>query len=455
MPTAPDLVSGENSLRARVSAGLRSAARRLSLGLAILLFLLGEATAGQYVCSPEDVKNAAKDVYKSVPSSCSSQAANPAFYPLTAFLIAATQTPQGEQFCETASDSKAFFEKYKEKTTDVWSWLSDDQKKKLEEVLPFIKDAGDGAADAADGLSLISCACKVAQWKEPGKLYKALGTCFADGLCQVQDFFHEISDEFASCTGPAPEPPKEVDCTKDPSNGSTFPSYTWDSDVGWVGDQGQCFEKEYVNDKGYHAEVKSVAGFHCDGDICYSDGLLKSGGSTGGNYCYCPSYMQQEGPNIGDGKTPGNCYRFLKCACPAGSSPLSETGAGKFMCVCDSTGLPVGPDGKCPKPVKCDCPEGEVVLAKDYNAGTCTCGCPKGQFKLDKTCVSPCKAAGQVMLTDGSCCAAGSATSCGYCCPHGMKVSSDGTSCENFSINDPTSPPSMSPAPFQSKPIKP
>jgi len=412
-----------------------------------LLWPLAPARGGQYTCNPDEVVDAAKAVYETVPKSCSTQASNPVFYGLTAFMIAATQTPQGKAFCDGVQDVKSAVQDFQSKLTKAkgyWDLLSDDQKEKIKALLPSVADELSGAAsEASEGLGILSCACIVAQWQAPADLYVELGTCFADGLCQTQDWLHEhVSSKFSACTGPPPEPPKQIDCRPDPHYplGNGF----WDmkADVPWVGDTGQCGDGWNIYDAtGHKVGFERDKGFVCNGSICYSNGLLKTGS---GNYCFCPPAMQQaQSPGMGE------CWRYLTCACPTGTKPLSGSGAGAYICICDSTGQPVGDDGKCPKPLTCNCSAGEVVLAKDLAAGKCTCGCPDNKIKVGSACVAAC-ASNLIMTSGGTCCSPASTTSCGTCCPVSTKPSADGSTC--VSLKAPKSPPNSTPVPL--KPIK-
>lgn len=182
----------------------------------------------------------------------------------------------------------------------------------------------------------------------------------------------------------------------------------------------------------------------CGGDYCF-DGAYLSG--QGGSYCYCPKAMQQ-GLAAADASQ-GN---FI-CACPQGTTPLGTSGGAEYTCMCPS-GVPMNADGSCPPappaqaqaPV-CQCPNNQVSSVSAGNA--CACGCAEGLTKSGDQCVAPCAQAGQIMLAGGSCCAAAQATSCGTCCPAGMRPDASGSSCVSASAVVPTRKPTTPSAPMR------
>ncbi len=389
-------------------------------------------------CSPAEIEQAAKNVYDTVPKKCAAHAKNPVFYGLTAYLIALTQAPEGKKFCAAVATAKAEGEKAKNKLLDLYGELDEEQQKGLKEKLPILSDGASTAQDALDGLALVDCACIVAQWEAPADLYVELSTCVADGVCQAQDWAHDnISPDFPSCTPAPPEAPSKIECNVDPrvKKGAFYE-----------------LEKPYV---GFNSGNSCKdPGYVCVGSLCYAKDLLVKSKSTAfvgtNTYCYCPPHMQQ----MDWFQDASGCINFLKCACPAGTKPLGATGPQAFLCVCDKTGLPPEADGSCPKPVVCNCPPGEVVLAKDDKAGTCTCGCADGQFKLGGKCVAPCGKEGNVMMADGRCCPPSSATTCGTCCPAGLKPSDDGTTCIAHSAVQTKMPEGFKQSKSTGKPIK-
>lgn len=429
----------------RVSGALRAPLRQSpckragSLLAALVALLVGALDAhSKPACSPAELEQSAKNVYKTVPKQCATHTGNPVFYALTAYLIAFTQTPIGKKFCAAAQQAKVEGDKAKNKLLDLFDMLDEEQQKALKEKAPALGEGASTAQDGLDALSLVSCACTVAQWDAPADLYVELSNCVADGVCHAQDWVHDnLSSDFATCTGPPPQPPQKVDCGVDPR----------------------------VKDGAFYALGKPYVGFNsgnsckdpgyvCLGSICYAKDLVAKSASTpfvgSNNYCYCPPHMQQM-DWFEDGS---GCINFLKCACPSGTKPLSDKGNGAYICVCDKTGLPPEDDGSCAKPVACSCPPDEVVLAKDAKKGTCTCGCAEGKFKLGDKCVAPCSKEGNAMMADGACCPPSSATTCGTCCPPSMKLSDDGTTCVAFSLNETKKPKGFPQSKSPTKPIK-
>ncbi|MEP9348816.1 hypothetical protein ABLE88_07725 [Xanthobacter sp. KR7-225] len=419
---------GRARFRGLLPAFLRRRLGPLLAALAAALVLAGPARAG---CSVDDLWSATKDTFQNAPVACSAQLGNPAFYALTAFLAAAIQTPEGKAFCSGVTGLKEDFDDDQEKLSNYWSYLPADVQTKLQADFPYFSTLSESSADANLALGTMSCACAVVTWEGPGAVAGEVGECFKEALCEMQDFAHELlPDEFPACTGPPPAPPQLVDCRLDPSRDDPNSAFEiWDYGVGVVGDVGMCNERYYAGPM----KGEFVAGFTCEGDVCFSDGLLKSGSGT---YCYCPQAMQQlNWYNLGD----GDCYRYLTCGCPAGSSAVGGAGGSGYMCTCNDTGLPVNADGTCPKPCNCDCPNNLVLISKDAKSCTCNCGCAAGQTRIGDTCVTPCADPGQLMLEGGTCCAPSQATACGTCCPLGMTPDAAGQSCVS-ALSKPTAP---------------
>lgn len=390
---------------------VRTAAWAAAACVALVLSTLRPAAANPG-CSLSDIGQAAKDTFTNIPASCAAQAADPVFYPLLGFLIGFLQTPQGTDFCNAAESVDASASDAQKQLAGYWSKLTPDQQESLMSFLPILGDLSSGASDVGGGLDVVSCACRTAQWKGPGDLAGDFGACLSDALCDAQDWFHDhvSSDIFGSCSSSPPPPPQLIDCRVDPC---AVDPHACNLDVPVAGQSVQC----YGGDPGYS----------CQGSFCFSESLFSTGQ---GNYCYCPPEMQRPDGFIQD-VYGGECVYYVRCACPDGTTPLSATGAGAYICMCPG-GLPVNADGSCPAPPpKCEpsCPAGQTTRISDPQSCTYTCDCPDGQTRVGDTCVAPCADAGEVMLAGGACCAASQATSCGTCCPPGMKPDAGGQSC--------------------------
>jgi hypothetical protein len=382
--------------------GLRIAA--VAAAALLGMTLCGRPAAANPGCSLGDIGQAVKDTYDNVPTSCAAQAADPAFYPLLGYIIALLQTPQGVAFCSAAESADA-------KASDIssaWNNLPASAKGQLG---PILGDLSSGASSIAGAIDIASCACKTAQWKGPGELAGDFGDCVSDALCAAQDWFHDhVSSDFSSCEGPPPQPPQLIDCRADPCAAGR---HSCDLNVPVAGQGVQC----YGGDPGYA----------CQGSFCFSESLFSSGQ---GNYCFCPPEMQRPDGFMYD--IDGSCEYYVRCACPDGTQPLSASGAGAYICVCPDTGLHVNADGTCPKPPPVcapSCPAGQVSHISDKASCSYSCDCPAGLTKVGDACVTPCANDSDVMLANGSCCAAAQATACGTCCPAGMTPSADGQSC--------------------------
>jgi hypothetical protein len=131
-----------------------------------------------------------------------------------------------------------------------------------------------------------------------------------------------------------------------------------------------------------------------------------------------------------------DCTNYILCACPEGSHTLSNSGAGAYVCICEESGLPPNANKECPPaPPKCEpsCPAGQLTNISDKQTCSYRCDCPDGLTKVGDKCVTPCADTSQVMLAGGACCSALQSTSCGTCCPDGMKPDAHGDSCVSTS----------------------
>ena len=243
-------------------------------------------------------------------------------------------------------------------------------------------------------------------------------------MCAAQDWLSDnVSPAFATCgSDPAP-PPQQIDCTQSPGkSGSFVGSYEWDASIpyvgsGWVGQQ---------------------VGVICNGDYCYSEDVVNNQKGNR-NFCYCPQAMQKIVSYTPFG---GDKVTFLQCGCPGGTQAAGTTDALKYICLCESTGFPVGPDGVCPKTCTCTCPNNQIPVsqgfAQPHGTCSCSCGCAVGLTQDGDHCDQPaCAGAGEVRIADGSCCAASQVNTCGVCCGAGQKPSADG-SCVSASLQGDT-----------------
>jgi hypothetical protein len=278
-----------------------------------------------------------------------------------------------------------------------------------------------GAAEELLGyLRYVACACTVAEASQGPQFTKILGDCLESGLCEAQDWLSDnVSSVFATCgSDPAP-PPQLIDCTQSPGKSGVM--YTWDPSVPFVG-------SGWVGQK---------VGVICNGDYCYSEDVI-SDQKGNRNFCYCPKAMQK----ISDPYTPPgqDTVIFLQCGCPSGTKPAGTTDALKYICLCESTGFPMGPDKACPKPCNCKCPNNQVAETQGFTQpnGTCACacGCPAGLSLDGDRCDPPaCAGASEVRIADGSCCATPQVSTCGVCCGPGLKPDANG-SCVSVSLSD-------------------
>ncbi|KJC36050.1 hypothetical protein UP09_33460 [Bradyrhizobium sp. LTSP885] len=379
-------------------------------------------------CSLSDIGQAAKDTFNNIPLSCSPQVADPAFYPVLAYVIALLQAPQGNDFCNAAEQANASASK-------VGTILKNLPGGDSPALSPVIDELNSDSAAASSALDVVVCACKTAEWKGPGALGGDFVSCVTDALCSVDDWLHDnVWSGFSDCgSDTPPTQPALINCRPDPKYQDASGYWDWDWSKPFVGNANNCDAGP-----GFGADN----GYNCQGSFCIS---ATTPGYSGGNsnYCFCPPVMQTW-DQYGDDN--GNCIGYLSCHCPDGSQALSDSGAGAYICMCPS-GSPVSADKTCPPPPpKCEpsCPAG--LLSTISNQQTCSysCDCPAGLTKVGDVCVTPCTDASQVMLAGGACCAASQSTSCGTCCPDGMKPDAHGDSCVSA-----TPPVNKIPAPAQ------
>jgi hypothetical protein len=273
------------------------------------------------------------------------------------------------------------------------------------------------AQDLADYLAYVACACVVAEASQGPQFTKILGNCLESGLCAADDWLADnISSEvFAKCSEDPPPPPKVIDCTQDPNEKIMTGFFKWNNSVPYVG-------SGWVDQK---------VGVICNGDFCYSEDVIdnKKGNRT---FCYCPQAMQKIVPIASDGTI------YLQCGCPTDTHAAGTTDTSKYICLCDSTGFPIGPDGVCPKKCACNCPNNQIPVSQGFaqpnGSCACNCGCPAGLTQDGDHCDQPaCAGAQEVRISDNSCCAASQVSSCGVCCGAGQKPSADG-SCVSASL---------------------
>jgi len=405
-----------------------------AVGAVLGPFFVSSASVANPGCSADDVANAVSSTVSNFNSACLSEFGDFAFYGLTGALgatAAAGASSQVDQGCSSVQDA----------LQQVASGAKslDDLKGQLDSLGPigaaikqFLKDeAGVDvddpnsdpkklAAALSGALQPLTCACNVVTNPGISQLGNDLGSCLSDGL----DY---LDCKLLGNCPPEPTPPTQITCTPD----------------------GPCPRDENGY---YHCDINApvVGGtvdwdwssptpaFACTGDIC----------SGGNNWCYCPKYMQQADRWLSD-PWDGVGISYLKCACPDGH-PLG-TGNLAYICVCDN-GQHVGEDGFCPPPPPpCNpsCPNNQIVAISDKNTCTFSCGCSAGQTNLGDRCVTPCADPGKVLLANGSCCAPEQATSCGTCCPAGMKPDPATGSCAVPSI------PSNAPPQFPKQPQPP
>jgi hypothetical protein len=351
---------------------------------AVALVTAGHARAD---CTFSDLEDAIANIpsFLSSHTKCAGLLANPVFVAVSSGVTLAVMSSKDvKNACKEIEDLDTSVSGYQQKIKAFYHQLPSDAQNAINKI-PGANEIGSSSADLTEVLSFLSCACALATESGPAQITEVAGSCLTTALCWLVTLG-------GSCDCPDPPPPVVVDCAnahKDAKKG--------------IG----------VN----YLPYGPTGSLKCEGDFCVvvdtSAGACWSG--TIEQYCYCPKPM----------RLLYNDYLGYGCYCPenthraAGNSHDDPVLA--RICLCNSTNEIVKPDGTCPPPCNCGCPNNQVIAAKDSNTCKCTCGCPDGQVLAGGKCVKPCTGANQILLANGSCCLPTQVASCGTCCPFGTK----------------------------------
>ncbi len=384
--------------RVSFGIGLVAAALMATVGLS----MLSPPAAANPGCSLNDLASAVSDTVKNFKSSCISEFSDFAFYALTASLGATAGAGASSQVADACSSVESALSQ----AASAAKTLKDlrDQLNSMgaagSAIKTFLKDGfgldvDDPNADpnklvasASSALQPLTCACNVVT--DPGfnELGNDVGACITEALnyldCQI---FNECGN---------PRTPQQIDCTVSPCPGQ--PSYN-------------CSPVDNPNKALWGDAWNGIENqTQCSSDVCVDAGT--------GEYCYCPAAMQHW---VTDPFS--RLVSYLSCSCPDDLKPLGTTGGAQYVCVCADNTKPRA-DGSCPPPPPAcnpSCPNNQVATISDRDTCSFTCACGSGQTNIGDRCVTPCADEGKVRLANGSCCMADQVTSCGACCPLGMK----------------------------------
>ena len=378
-------------------------------------------------CNLADLVGAIEDTAKKFGSACIDQVNDPFFYVLTAALGTVAADGGSSQVlnaCMTLNADMQQLANGSKQLSDIENDLS-----KLggagEAIVSFLKDTGFDPGSSADAITEIlapaNCACNAVTNPGLSDLGKDVGACLTDVLSELD------CDLFNNCPT-TPANPVQFDCTKAPCENMNLcsPDVT---DKPWIwGDE-------------WNGQPGTAA---CAGSICYNKAV-----TAGGAWCFCPPHMQHWVTDI----NAGNGYDYMICRCPPGQTPLGATGAAAYACVCPGNVKPNSDQSCPPPPPPCNpsCLNNLVVSLTSKSTCSYTCGCPDGQSLVNDKCVTPCAGPGQVLLLNGTCCLPQQTTTCGTCCPSGMKPNAATGSCVANIIkpNTPNVIPNQTPIPKQ------
>ena len=362
--------------------------------VAVILIPAGPARAGGS-CDLNDIWSALQNTLSTISSaSCAGVTADPALWaPVGVAAGVMAGVSQSQQFCQDVQNAQDQLTNLQGGGSGLVTQLGN-----LGVDASFLSSILDAMSSAADALAIVQCACGLSN--NITQVGGDLGACVADALCDLQNLANQIdSSLFPSCTGHIINDP--TNCTQNPcsANGGCDPN------LGNVilkcpsGDDGPPVTQ--TNDpNGNGTVVSTTLGADASGNVSVMS-------------CICPAPMQGVWVTAGNYSQWGNlvsdpdCQYFM-CQCPAGTTQVSNSGAGQYVCVCPS-GQPAQP------PIKTQLnPEG-AACPPSLTGPTC----PQGQVAVGQNCVPACTA-NEVRTPSGTCCNPNQVASCGMCCPAGM-----------------------------------
>jgi len=413
------------------------------LVLAIAISIGAPLAAHADSCDWRDAGQAAKDVGSSdFWKKCDAELVDPVYWGLLLFLGGGAlgqdaessntygTTPQPNVTVKFCNDALAAINGgIGKKLSDLFGDLSDSQKQQLNDTLsPVLGDAG--LTDLASIGDPFTCACEAITMKGLSELGGVIGDCVHDEACQ-------LSHNQLACCPQSPAPLVHIDCSKRPCAS--------DSDS-------NCSPNNYLQFTGSDGVYDTCGNYYsfdpfCVGSTCYSQDPNQPDNGSNTYVCSCPVAMQVVERQPSNGQN-----GYIQCLCPPGSTQKGD------QCLCpDGTALawnganvPPSCPFKPPPPLCAPkCGGGQVANITDKATCAYTCQCPDGQVSSGGKCITPC-AGGEAMLAGGACCAASQTTSCGACCPSGMKPDGTGATCVSRALG---ATPVLTPAtPMQGKP---
>jgi hypothetical protein len=359
-------------------------------------------------CSVDDLWNALQNTLNTISSSnCAGVTADPALWaPVGVAAGVMAGVSQSQQFCQDVQNAQNQLTNVQGDGNSLVTQLNN-----LGFDASFLSSVLDAIGSAADALAIVQCACGLSN--NITQVGGDLGACVEGALCDLQNLANQLDPSlFGSCSGSIYNAP--TNCTQNPCNaqtGACDPNLADSSIIRCPpGDDAPPVSQSPASGNGTIVSV--VEGASAKGVISVES-------------CICPAPMTVTWVNNSGYAQWSNivsdpaCQVFV-CACPQGTTPASNSGAGQYVCIC--------PNGQTAQPpVKTTLnPEG-VPCPPSLTGPTCS----NGQVDFEGKCVPACTA-NEVRTPAGNCCNPNQVTMCGACCPAGMTPDPSNGTCAPY-----------------------
>ena len=183
----------------------------------------------------DDIGGAAKDTFTQLPPSCVAAGSRSRLLPAhrLSHRVLRADAPGAGASATPAGGIDTSFSHAQKKLAGYWGqacrptstlrWLGGPRPIHSRALARSCRDISSASSDVGGVLQLVSCACKVAEWKNPGELAGDFGACVSDALCAAAGpVARQHLRRFASCSSTPPPPPQLIDCRVIPAP----PEYT-------------------------------------------------------------------------------------------------------------------------------------------------------------------------------------------------------------------------------------
>jgi hypothetical protein len=358
-------------------------------------------------CSIDDILNGLQNTLQTIASSnCAGVSDDPALWaPVGVAAGVMSGVSQSQQFCQDVQNAQNQLTNIQGDGNSLVTQLNS-----LGIDASFLASALSALASAADALSVVECACGLAN--NITQVGGDLGACVQDALCDLQNLAHQVDPGlFGSCSGNIVMVP--TNCTQNPCQSDGDCNSNLAGNVILQCPQGDDAPPVAQRPGANGGTVLSqTEGADASGNVyveaCACPAPMVGTWIKAGNYAQWPNVTQDP-----------NCSFFM-CECPSGSTLASNSGAGQYLCVCNATGQPAqaGPSEYNPDGVPCPLPLTGLP-------------CPQGQVNVSGKCVAACTA-NEVRTPSGTCCNPNQVSMCGVCCPAGMQPDPANGTCQPY-----------------------